>query len=315
MNNNLSFDAYPMRLRFSAACLLAASMLMLTPAPASCAPAAGTRTVVTLAEQPLRLIRGVTVYRAPAGVALQKDDILETGATGAQVEAGSNAILALGPRTRALVALDGAAGPQVVLLQGWAKLLDKTGKPALVATPALQVMLPAGSTVVHGADGRDEVFAEEGEQSAVRVDAKGAAGLRLKLPAEGYAAVDAAKPQLVAGRPPKPFIAALPPGFRDGLANAPAMANAGKVAPVKEREADFADVEAWLAAPLPNRKALVARFKPRLADPAFRAQLDRALGQSAEWKPVLHPPAGARGRRLDVLNRITQSQSQPRRMS
>jgi hypothetical protein len=81
----------------------------------------------------------------------------------------------------------------------------------------------------------------------------------------------------------------MPRAFRDRLAPVPPLANAGKVLPVKERDADFTDVAAWLQAPLPARRAFVARFKPRLADAGFRAQLERALGQSAEWKPVLHP--------------------------
>jgi hypothetical protein len=81
----------------------------------------------------------------------------------------------------------------------------------------------------------------------------------------------------------------MPPSFRDRLARAPDVPKAGKVAPVKERETDFADVQDWLRASLPMHKTFVARFKPRLADPAFRKALDGALGQSADWKPVLHP--------------------------
>jgi hypothetical protein len=43
------------------------------------------------------------------------------------------------------------------------------------------------------------------------------------------------------------------------------------------------------ASALPARRRFVARFRPRLSDPGFRKQLDRALGQGADWKPVLHP--------------------------
>jgi hypothetical protein len=58
---------------------------------------------------------------------------------------------------------------------------------------------------------------------------------------------------------------------------------------VKEREADFADVDAWLAAPLAVRKGFVGRFGVRLKDAEFRKKLDAALGQNSEWKAVLHP--------------------------
>jgi hypothetical protein len=273
---------------------LASLLLMPQPARAQApAPAA----VLTLAEQPLRLIRGAAVYRAPAGIAVQKDDILETGAAGAQVEAGPNAIFALGPQTRVLVLDLPPAGKaaELALLQGWVKLMANTGKPAQVLTPALQVTLAAGSTIVKSAgDGRDAVFAEEGAQQAAKAG-KGRAGAPLKLAAEQYAEADPGKPQPVAGRPPRAFVAAMPPSFRDRLAkvpNAPNKANAGRTAPAREREADFADVEPWLTAQLPGvaARGFVARFRARLADPAFRKPLERALGQQAEWKAALYPP-------------------------
>jgi hypothetical protein len=228
---------------------------------------------------------------------VQKDDILETADTGAQVEAGADAIVALGPHSRALVAslsADGKSPVEMELLQGWIKVYAK-GRRIAVVTPALQVALASGSTIVHAGGGLDGVFAEEGEQQVARMDGKGRAGAVLKLAAEQYASLDAGKPQPVAGRPPRAFVSALPPGFRDHLASAPDVRNPGKVAPAREREADFADVDDWLAAPLPARRRFVARFKPRLSDPAFRKALDRAFGRSPEWKPVLHPAKASDG--------------------
>jgi hypothetical protein len=249
------------------------------------------RVVLTVADQPLRLIRGAAVYKAGSGVAVQKDDILETDAAGAQVEAGADAIVALGPQSKVLVAnlaADGKSPVELELLQGWAKVYAK-GRRASVVTPALQVTLASGSTIVHAGASQDAVFAEEGEQQAARVDDKGKAGAALKLPAEQYAGIDASKPQPVAGRPPRAFVSAMPPSFRDHMASAPDVRNAGKVQPSKVREAEFADVDDWLASALPARRRFVARFKPRLLDPDFRKQLDRKLGQSPDWKPVLYP--------------------------
>ena len=259
------------------------------------APRAAPYALLALAEQPLRLIRGAAVYRAPHGIAVQKDDILETGSGAAQVEigAGPDAIVALGPNTRVLVvAMDGSSATGLALLRGWVKVLAATARGAVVVTPALQVTLGAGSTIVGSQDGVDAVFAEEGAQQVARIDAQGRAGAPLKLAAEQYAAVDPARPQLASGRPPRAFVAAMPPGFRDRLVRArkapgSAPTNAGKVAPVKERDADFADVEAWLTSALPARRGFVSRFRTRLGDPAFRKPLERALGQSPEWKAVL----------------------------
>lgn len=268
-----------MRNRFTAACFL---FLVVATAHAA---------MLTSADAPLRLIRGSTVYKAANGVALQKDDILESGAGGAQVEAGPDTILALGPQTRVLLEnlpADGRGALQVALLQGWLKVMDKNGH-ATVVTPALQLSFANGSAIVHAAEGQDAVFAEEGEQQLTRLDKQDArAKGPLKLGAEQYAALEPGKP-LAPGRPPRAFVAAMPPSFRDRLSRAPDVPKPGKVQPVKEHETDFADVRDWLQAAMPARKAFVPRFKPRLADPAFRKALDGALGQSVEWKPVLHP--------------------------
>ncbi len=267
-----------MRYRFLFICLLLAAA-----APRAAEPAP--RPVLTLADQPLRLIRGAAVYKAGSGVAVQKDDILETETAGAQVEAGADAIVALGPQSRVLVANlapDGKSPVELELLQGWAKVYAK-GRRAVVVTPALQVTVPSGSTIVHAGAGLDAVFAEEGEQQVAR------AGTVLKLATEQYAGIDADKQQLVTSRPPRAFVSAMPPAFRDHLARVPGVRNAGKAAPVKERDAAYADVDDWLASTLPARRRFVARFKPRLSDPDFRRQLDRKLGQSPDWKPVLYP--------------------------
>jgi hypothetical protein len=278
-----------MRIRFFLACLLVPPLALAQAPGAAPAPA---RAVLTLAEQPVRLIRGAAVFKAAAGIAVQKDDILETGAAGAQVEAGPSAVFALGPRTRVLV-LDLPAGgkaAELALLQGWVKLMANTGKPAQVLTPALQVTLASGSTIVKsGGDGKDAVFAEEGAQQAAKVE-KGHVGAPLKLAAEQYAEVDPTRPQPAAGRPPRAFVSAMPPSFRDRLVRVPNLPNAGKLLPARERDADFADVEPWLGAQLPGVKSFVPRFRPRLADPAFRKALEASLGQQADWRAALHPP-------------------------
>lgn len=281
------------------ACLLRPLLVLVVPflvthGPCMAAPPAPAA-VLAMAEGPVRLIRGAALYRAGAGVAVQVDDILETAAAGAQVEAGP-AIVALGPGTRLLLAglpVPGGGGIDILLLQGWVKVAAKAGTAAAaqrgvrVAAPALLVTLPAGVTVVRSEGANAAVFAEEGAQQATWQGGKPAAPLRLAT--EQYAALVAGKP--VAGRPAPDFLAALPPAFRDALVPAPAVPDSGKVMPVKEREAAFADVADWLRAPAPLRKGFVARFRPRLGDPAFRRELAAALGDSADWRPVLQPPA------------------------
>jgi len=248
---------------------------------------------IAIADKPLRIIRGAAVYKAGSGTIVQKDDIIETMSGSAQIEAGPDAIFSMGPDTRlyvASLAADGSAA-QLQLLQGWVKLASKSQARASVATAAIQVSLGAGALIVNSRPGRDAMFADEGEQLAARVDDKGKPGTPVKVPSEQYAFALAGQPLVVQSRPAKDFLAEMPPQFRDRLASVPASAKAPKVAAVKERDADFADVGPWLGAALPARKGFVARFRARLKDPQFRKKLEQALGTSADWKPVLQPAA------------------------
>jgi hypothetical protein len=267
----------------AAACLLSAS----------CAALAEPVATLALADQPVRIIRGATVYKAINGTLIQRDDIVETGAAGAQIEIGADSIVALGAQTRLCVAglgADAKAPAELALLQGWIKVLSKGPTRTLVASAGLQVSVGGGAAIVHSKPGKDELFADEGEQLAARVDEKGKAGAPLKVPSENYAVADAGKPLIVSARPAKPFLGEMPPSFRDRLALAPRSGKAARLAAVKEREVDFADVDAWLRSSLGVRKTFVKRFRGRLADPAFRKQLDQALGQGSEWQSVLYPP-------------------------
>jgi hypothetical protein len=260
------------------------------------AGASAAEPTLNLADQPVRLIRATALYKAGNGTAVQKNDLLETGAAGVQVEAGAGAIVALGPHTRVALqglAVDGKGTLDIVLLQGWVKVLAKGAAHALVTTPNAQVTLATGSTILHSDGGKDALFAEEGAQQAAKLDERGRPGVAAKLASEQFAATAADKPQWQVGRPPHDFVGAMPPGFGDALEQGRPVPRAGKIAPVKEREAAFADVAEWLQAPPALRRGLVARFKARLADPDFRKAAEAALGKNPEWQPLLHPSAAA----------------------
>ena len=249
--------------------------------------------MLALADKPVRIIRGAQLFQGVNGTLLLKDDMIETGAGGAQVELGGGDIVALGPQTRLyLVGLgqDGKGAADLALLQGWVKVRPGSGKGAQLASSALQVGVASGAAIVHSEGGRDELFADEGEQLAARLDDKGKPGAPVKVPSESYAYVDAGKPLALLPRPAKTFLAAMPPPFRDRLAPGPALGKAANQPAARERDVAFADVEDWLRSSLAVRKTFVARFRPRLKDPDFRKALDQALGQGTEWQPVLHPP-------------------------
>ena len=249
--------------------------------------------MLALADKPVRIIRGAQLFQGVNGTLLLKDDMIETGAGGAQVELAGGDIVALGPQTRLyLVGLgqDGKGAADLALLQGWVKVRPGSGKGAQLASSALQVGVASGAAIVHSEGGRDELFADEGEQLAARLDDKGKPGAPVKVPSESYAYVDAGKPLALLPRPAKTFLAAMPPPFRDRLAPGPALGKAANQPAARERDVAFADVEDWLRSGLAVRKTFVARFRARLKDPDFRKALDQALGQGTEWQPVLHPP-------------------------
>src|SRR6202008_4924004 len=64
------------------------------------AMAASNTANISMADKPLRIIRGTAVYKAATGVLALKDDIVETGAAGAQLEVAPELMLVLGPETR-----------------------------------------------------------------------------------------------------------------------------------------------------------------------------------------------------------------------
>lgn len=251
-------------------------------------------TVITIADKPLRIIRGAAIYKAAGGTVIQKEDIVETAAGSAQLEAGPDAIIAMGPNTRLYIAglaSDGRA-TDVQLLQGWVKLASKGGAKPGVTTAGLQTSFASGAVIVFSKPGKEALFADEGEQLVTRIDDKGKSGTPVKLPSEQFAFALAAQPLVVQVRPTKDFLAEMPPQFRDRLVPTPASVRAPKAAAVKERDADLADVAPWLSAALPARKGFVGRFRPRLKDPQFRKQLEQAL-PGPEWKAVLSPSSTA----------------------
>ncbi len=254
------------------------------------------RPAITQADQPLRVLRGVAVYKGTSGVMVQKDDIVETGEGAGQLEMSADMMIMLAPQTRVYLASLGtaqAARLELVVLAGWVKLANKPGGAngrVTVITPLMRVTLDGGASIVHVSEGKSEMFAEDGAQTVAQVDGRGKPGAELKVGREQYALRPDGQSARVLARPPKEFMAEVPIPFRDPLTAAPDRLKGAKVAIVKLREAEFADIAPWLGADLALRKSLVSRYTARLADPTFRQQLDAQLGQSADWKPILHPP-------------------------
>lgn len=217
-----------------------------TPAP-TLAPS------IVHAEQAALLVRDTAMLGAGRGVALRPGDMLATRDGTLQLDAGG-ATLALGPHTRLFF----RQGGEVVLLEGWLKLRGRAGQALAVNATLLRLTVADATAIVHATPAATEVFAESGELALEELDA-GKAGRRLQLPGEQFAARSGRQPARVTARPAAPFLAAMPPGFRDQLV----PIAAGPVAqPKHERRATYAELAPWLARQPALRQQVQRRFEP-----------------------------------------------------
>lgn len=242
--------------------------------------------LITHADQPARLLRKTTLHQAPAGVALQTGDIVESGPSGVQLEVPQGALLALGPDSS--IHIDqGGATPSVSLLRGWLKLSVDKGAPgpSTVNAGALQVLARDGAVIVHAEAGRAELYADSGSVSLKDTEEKGAA-LRMPLNREQYAQRPDGQALAVEARAPKRFVGAMPRAFFDPLIAVVARVRQ-TATPRALREAAPEDLAGWIAAPPSLRKRLAARFSPRLADPDFRSAADGALAADPDWQQAI----------------------------
>ncbi len=248
--------------------------------------------VLTLADQPVRIIRATSVYKGTTGVLLQKNDLVETSAGSAQIEFTPGLILAMAPNTRLYwLAPNGSANTsQINVLAGWVKIAHKGPGRVLVTSPWLQLALESGASIVMSSTDKTELFAETGVQFIAPLGEQGRMGEEKPFPVEHYALWQPDQGVKTFPRPPKHFISEMPMNFRDPLAHAPDRSKGAKTPAVLEREVIYADVKDWLSSNFGLGKTWVKRFKPRLKDKEFRAALDAQLGQTPDWKPILHPP-------------------------
>lgn len=247
-------------------------------------------TVITQADKPLRLIRGLEVWQAGAGVVLKKGDIVETGLFSGQIEYGPHLILAIGPQTRLYLAeVDDKM--ELYLQQGWLKLQSsKPGSNLLLKSPLL-ASSAANSLLFHVELDRSELFAEQGTPQALVQERGEKQGEPFKVTQEQHVLHMASQPVKVLPRPAKDLLAAMPKAFRDALPRLLPKLGSKPAEPQREYELQFAHIEAWLKMDAPAlKKEWVKRFKPLLKNPAFKKSLEQGMGQAPEWQAVLHPP-------------------------
>lgn len=268
------------------ACLLITGLLL---APVITAAHADELGVITMAEKPLRLIRGTAVYSAIPGTQLHNNDLIESGQSITQIEGLIPGHVALGPNAR--VAINRSATEITLhLLLGWLKWQpapSASGQSLHIATGNLNLESSQAASVVSAHDNTVEVFVENGTLRLEELDKRGQAGRQLTLTKEQYSQRMGNEPLSSAGRPPATFIAAMPDSFFDPLLSKPGKTLAN-VPPAKIRDVEFEDISPWLHAPGPDGASLAKRFSSRLASPVFRKAIIREMGGVLEWETELY---------------------------
>ena len=258
------------------------------------AAAADPAVTVTLLEGPATVVRGVARHALAEGVRLQAGDIIEVGEQGlAQMEFPDGAALALGPKTRALAAVlprGKQAAAVFYVTQGELKLARvKPGARLRIVTPVLTLQGAEGAAVMVLGDAQGSVFVESGDVRLAGSHASGEAPTSLRLKSGEFYSAKAGQRSTVAARPSPAFIGALPKAFLDPLPARMARHKDRLAQPRRLETVNYAQVETWLKAPLEFRRPMLARFKSRADEPAFRAALVENLRYHPEWDPILFP--------------------------
>jgi len=258
---------------------------------------AGPLGTVTIADGRAHLARGLAVYAPAEGVTVEEGDLLELedGAL-LQIELTDGSILSFSARAQALLpaALGGKAG-DLKLASGWCKLsLTTTGEVAALSTAQVRVV---GQNAIYvlsaGAEGT-QMFVESGELVPVFTATR--AGQPAVLKGGDFVGISPDAGVSLARRPPPGFVAAMPKVYLDKLPARLSRLKARGVAPRRERDAGFSDLDTWVKRYPSARTALLAQFAPLLKDKGFVRQLEPALKDYPEWELVVHPkkPHGAK---------------------
>ncbi|WP_414447895.1 hypothetical protein AB4851_15110 [Burkholderia sp. 22PA0099] len=253
---------------------------------------------------PVTTIHAASLYTAQAGQRFAQDDIVETPPDSAiQLQDGNGNLLAFGPGTRAMLTRDA----HVALLRGWLKLVRAcTGNGAGCAAPVVETadtrIVPANDTALviasaPGSGGVDAVFCERGAAQVVALGAPHGKSSVIHIDAQGaaYASHPRQGATLPLSRGPDPaFVAAMPVGFRDALRPLPMPAATHGTPARGLRPVAYADVADWLDSALAVRTdpatRFAARFRSRLSDPAFRAEVKQHVDALPDWRVLVFPP-------------------------
>jgi hypothetical protein len=284
-------------------CTLAGATLLGLPAT-PWAQAASRPPVLTILDGKARLLRGSERLELAQGVRLVRQDIIETAADARllRIEFADGLAISLGPGTRLLLdpGFVGERGraARLYLLQGWIKLnlpapaagaKPAAAGPALLASPACDLLAATGGVVAMVAPGKAQVFVETGTLTLQERGSGSPVGSRQELrTGEFFSRVGDTK-AAVTPRPAPDFVQALPRGFLDTLPARAELFKDREVAPKPQGDIGYAEVQDWLAAEPTLRRASMPRWRPLTRNAAFRNALVANMTAHPEWDRVLFP--------------------------
>jgi hypothetical protein len=269
------------------------------PALSWAGPEFATVTILDGGDTSTVLVRDSHRFTLAEGVRLQKSDIVESGATTAQVrlEFSGGTIADLGPDTRVLLAprLTGdrsKAAPLMYLLQGWVKLTagkEPGAVPATLACAPLDVYNVADKVVVFLTKSDTYAFAESGRTTLTERADSHPVLLRALDNGQSYSHVPGSEPS-VTSRPPATFVQNMPKPFFDTLPARRSVFAARAVPPKPLGKATYADVAAWINAEAALQPMLLAQWRTAAQMPEFRKGLTASTTTlPPEWERVAHP--------------------------
>ena len=275
--------------------LLATLLLMIAAgSPGADAPLG----LVTIVEGDVSVMRGTHEHAVAAGLRLQAEDIVRTGAGTrlARIELDDGTVLDLGPQTDLLLQPRVLAAPaeraaSAYLLRGWLKIgtpADAGGSDVAIASARLDVAGLAGQVVVRALPQASLVFVEGGRAEVIeRANGKAIATQALR---DGDAfALRAALPGALLRRPPPDLMEGVPRAFVDPIPRRAARWQGRTVAPGPGHAIEYSDASPWIHAETLLRPTFVKRFATLARDRRFRASLVAELPAHPEWDRTLFP--------------------------
>jgi hypothetical protein len=271
----------------------------------SFASAASEARVVLVPEAPVTLVRDVSVFQIDTPIDVFPGDILTTDAQkgGAQLKDDGGTLAELGVATHVAIGdgrpeNGGDALGALSLLSGWIKVARvgaaPSHAPVRIDTPALQLSVRPGSTVIRATPTATSVYVEAGAVQASMTDVANMSNMAdrraapQELAADQFAVRELGQPLKSSGRPSPEFVEHLPVIFRDPLRplrHAPIQS----VALTPVHQTSYAEVSEWLTSSLPLRSTFMPRFRPLLHSKPFRAQVEQHVSALPEWRRVLYP--------------------------